>query len=277
MFKYMKYEIRGTYKYILGISALVLILITGLYTHMNRVSRTGEVSSLGNLFIGLSVMILFGTALATFLYIVGSFRKELYDDRGYLTFTLPLSGNQIVGSKLIVAILWFAILGIGIAVYNVVMALNFSPVEINLSELLSMISQIISVKEIVVITLGSIFSGVNMLVLIYFSMALSRVTFRNKKIGGLWFIIFLILSGVIAYGQFKIGELLPYYLDLNTFSIGSMDALNHQFNMEMNNGIVMSTNTGMLTTNIAASIYSIATTVVLFLGTGYLIEKKIDL
>ncbi|MBZ2175861.1 hypothetical protein K8M07_11500 [Schnuerera sp. xch1] len=267
MIKYMKYEIKGTYKYILGILALVLILITGIYTYISRANRG---SHIGTIFIGLSVLVLFGTALATFLYIVGSFRKELYDDRGYLTFTLPLTGNQIVGSKLIVALLWFAILGTAIAMYNIVMALILNPVEVNLSELLSMVSHIISMKEIVVIILGLIFNGVNMLVLIYFSMALSRVTFRNKRIGGLWFVIFLILSGVIAYGQYNVGELLPYYVDLNTFNIESMNTLRHQLNMGINTGIMMST-------NIAASIYSIAITVILFIGTGYLIEKKIDL
>lgn len=277
MLKYIKYEIRGTYKYVLGIMALVLILITGLYTYVNRVARTGEMSTLGNIFIALSVLIIFGTALATFLYIVGSFRKELYDDRGYLTLTLPLTGNQIVGSKLIVAILWFVILGIGIACYNVVMAYSFSSVELNISELFSMIAQAISIREVAFIILYAGFNLVSMLILIYFSMALGRVTFRNKKIGGLWFVIFLVLSGILAYGQFMIGELLPYYIDLNTFNIGDMNTLGSQTIMEMDNGIVVSTNTGMLITNISANIYNIITTVALFIGTGYLIERKIDL
>ena len=107
MIKYMKYEIRGTYRYILGVLALVLILITGIYSYTARGNTVG-----GNIFIVLSAMLLFGTALVTFLYIVGSFRKELYEDTGYLTFTLPLTGSQIVASKLIVALLWFFVLGI---------------------------------------------------------------------------------------------------------------------------------------------------------------------
>lgn len=44
-------------------------------------------------------MTLFGTALVVFLYIVGSFRKELYEDRGYLTFTLPLTGKLLTHSS----------------------------------------------------------------------------------------------------------------------------------------------------------------------------------
>ena len=277
MFKYMKYEIRGTYRYMLGVLALVLILTTALYTYISRVGSTGEISAFGGTFMGNSVMILFGTALTTFLYIVGSFRKELYEDRGYLTFTLPLTGNQVVGSKLFVATLWFLALGAAIAVYNIIMALLFIPAEINLLEFFKTIFSHVSIKGTLYVVLSGVISIVNMLTLIYFSMAISRVTIRNKKIGGLWFIVFIVLSGILTYGQFKIIELLPYYIDLNTFNIGTMDTLNQQFQMEINNNIVLSTDTGMLTTNIAGAIYNIGITVALFLGTGYLIDRKIDL
>lgn len=100
----MKYEIKGTYKILLGILALVLILITGIYMYSRDSSNF---LNFGAIFMTLSVLVLFGTSLATFLYIVSSFKNELYEDRGYLTFTLPLTGNQIVGAKLLVAMFWF--------------------------------------------------------------------------------------------------------------------------------------------------------------------------
>src|SRR5699024_2335166 len=124
-------------------------------------------------------------------------------------------GNQIVGAKLIVALMWFVVLGIVIGVYNTIMALSFSPVEINISELFTMIKTMgIPFMEIIVFAITGIISGVTTLILIYLSMALSRVTFRNKKIGGLWFIIFLVLSALVTYGQVKIAQLLPYYIDV---------------------------------------------------------------
>ncbi len=278
MLKYAKYEIRGTYRYILGVLALVLILTTALYAYFNRVDSTGEVSVLGGMFTVLSVLILFGTALATFLYIVGSFRKELYEDRGYLTFTLPLTGNQIVGSKLIVASLWFIVLGAAIGLYNIIMILIFVPIEIdvNILEMLSRLFDFASIRNILFLVLSFILNIVNMLVIIYFSMAISRVTFRNKRVGSLWFIIFLVLSGVIALGAVKIAQLFPYYLDLNTFKIGSVDKLS-QFYLEFDNSIVLSIDTSTFITNIAGLLYMIVTTVLLFLGTGYLIDRKIDL
>lgn len=278
MFKYMKYEIRGTYRYILGVLALVLILITGLYVYIDRMGRTGEISAIGGTFMGLSVMILFGTALATFLYIVGSFRKELYEDRGYLTFTLPLTGNQIVCSKLIVASIWFLGLGIAIGLYNILMVAIFAPVEVSLSELFREMSAIVAVRKVLFSIISGIFSIVNMLIIIYFSMALGRVTFRNKRIGGLWFIIFIIISILLGSVALMISDYLPYYLDLNTSRIGTLDSIriNYQINIDVN-AVAVKTSSDMATINIASTIFNIATTVLLFLGTGYLIDRKIDL
>ena len=264
MFKYMKYEIRGTYKYILGVLALVLVLTTALYYYISRPAN--QTSGLGQLFVALSVLILFGTTLATFLYIVGSFRKELYEDTGYLTFTLPLTGNQIVGSKLVVASLWFMVLAVVIGIYNIILVSIFAPIEVSISELFSSLFHIISIRYILFIIVYSIFSIVNML-----------ITFRNKRIGGLWFIIFLILNAVLAYGLAYVSQAFPYYIDLDTLKIGTMDTLN-RFHMEFNDSsISVSANASGLITNIAAIIYSIVETVGLFLATGYLIDRKIDL
>lgn len=276
MGKLIKYEIKGTYKYILGVLALVLILLTSNYLY---IGNNPEGSAFGAVFLFLSVLIMFGAALTTFLYIVNSFRKELYDDRGYLTFTLPLTGNQIVGSKLIVALMWFTLLGVVIGAYNIIMALTFMPIEFNISELFSMIGNIgIPYRAITAAAIQFIISGVNTLILIYLSMALGRVTFRNKKIGGFWFVIFLGLTVLLTYSQVKVAQLLPYYLDLDTFRIGTMDMLSNGFDINIDqSGVMMAGEMGNMMLNIGSFIYSILMGILTFLGTGYLIENKIDL
>ena len=107
MLKFIKYEIKGNYRFILGILALVLIASSIIQAVIFRDVRSGDITFSGGLFEGMislvSILVLFGAALVAFINIVGSFKKELYDDRGYLTFTLPLSGHQILGVKLIVA------------------------------------------------------------------------------------------------------------------------------------------------------------------------------
>ena len=103
MDRYIKYEIKGGYKFILGIIAVLIIAST--IVMFNVRDMTG---SMGNnfttIFLRLVPMfIIFGAYLTAFFYIIGSFRKELYEDRGFLTFSLPLSGMQILGSILSVS------------------------------------------------------------------------------------------------------------------------------------------------------------------------------
>jgi len=283
MGRYIKYEIKGSYKFILGVLALVLILTTGIYAY---VDNTDGGSALGGSFIGLSFLIIFGTLLTTFIYIVGSFRKELYEDRGYLTFTLPLTGHEILGAKLIVAIIWFVLLGIVIIGYNAIMAMNLDIVKQSMDGLeitVRAIPEIFNKETIMTIILMGL-GGISTLILIYLSMALGRVTLKNKKIGGLWFVIFLILSALVGYGQAKIVALVPYYLDLNTFKIVSyesfINAIEYSTNVnlfQVNDAALLTGNGSQYILNIAGFIYLIGIMVLNFILTGYIIENKIDL
>lgn len=269
MLKFMKYEIRGTYRFILGVLVLAFILITGIYYYVTKGNSAG-----GNIFIGLSVLLLFGVALVTFLYIVGSFRKELYEDTGYLTFTLPLTGNQIVASKLIVALLWFFLLGLMLALYNLLMLRFFVRIDFSIIAWLQTLRHFLTNRQAVALILGAVIFGISLLLLIYFSITLSRVTFRNKKIGNFWFIIFLVLSALLSYGQMKVAAFVPYYLDLTTLNIGtlaSMDILH----MTIEQGAITITSSQYI--NLAVLLYKIIVIIALFLGTGFLIERKIDL
>ena len=283
MGRYIKYEIKGSYKFILGVLALVLILTTGIYTYGNNANGA---SALGGTFIGLSTLVIFGTLLTTFLYIVGSFRKELYEDRGYLTFTLPLTGHEILGAKLIVATMWFLILGVVILGYNIVMAMNLDIVKESIDGMnvtIKVFPELFN-RGMVMTFILMLLGGISTLILIYLSMALGRVTLRNKKIGGFWFIIFLVLSVLVGVGQAKVISGIPYYLDLNTFKIISyesfIDAVEYSnVNLlQINDAAALLTGNGsQYLLNIAGFIYLIGMMIINFLLTGYIIENKIDL
>lgn len=276
MLKYVKYEIRGTYKFILGILALVFILLTVMYAYSNK---EGSLFHSAQIFMPIGVMLLFGAALIAFLYIVGSFRKELYEDSGYLTFTLPLTGNQIPGSKLIAALIWFIGLGIAVALINFLLMMIFSPFHIyHLSQLFFMISKVLSIKACIYMIFSMACSVVSVLLLIYFSMTLGKVTFRHKKIGGLWFVLFIILSSVFGYIDTEISQWIPYYLDLSTFHVVTPASYDDLLQMHYHiGGLYLNAVSKYVATNIASSVYHLALMIALFLGTGYLIEKKIDL
>lgn len=281
MKKYMKYEIKGSYKFILGILAIVIIASTilqgNLKVGMDKALLYGDgtPTNFAGSMMGISFMVIFGAFLVAFFQIVGSFRKELYDDRGYLTFTLPLTGNQILGAKIIVAILWFVVLGVTIVVYNLLLALILYG-----GDWLYIGKEIFSMINSGMLSLGIVsgLSSIMTLILIYFSMALSRVSFRNKKVGGLWFVVFIILNSLAGYFVFKISNVAPYFLDLSSFKILPYYQLNilPSFSNGIGDLMIFGSNyTAYI--NILGTLSHIVISVAAFLGTGYLIEKKIDL
>lgn len=291
MRKYMKYEIKGSYKFILGIIAIVLICSTVIQLNISKqvkfdmMNVGNEITGFGAFMLVISILVIFGAFLTAFFQIIGSFRKELYEDRGYLTFTLPLTGNKILGAKLIVAAIWFTVLGAAIVLYNLLLStVLFGP---QWSDIISFIKEPIKMIRQGIISVGMIsgLSSIMTLILIYFSMALGRVSVRNKKVGGLWFVIFIILNSLSGYFTFTVSKILPYFLSLDKFKIvhgydlnflsnlGSVASIN---NVAMGQMIVFGNNFDAYI-NIFGVLSMIIISVGAFLTTGYLIEKKIDL
>lgn len=277
MTKYIKYEIKGTYKVILGIIAVVLIISTVLYNYMDK----GKTS-----FMLGSFMLMFGAFLITFLYIVNSFKKELYEDRGYLTFTLPLTGKQIVGAKMIVALMWFILLGIIGTLYIFFMIMKMTKPGVVLGEVVMEFSSLNSIgylRQILIMFISKFIIWIMTLTLVYFSMTLSRVTFRSRKIGGMWFIIFLVLNIIVGYIGVKIVQVFPYYLDLTTFKLVNQSIVERYLEfssfeyMSFNSSSMIMSGGGKSFINTTSTIYMIIITIFAFLSTGYILENKVDL
>lgn len=273
MGKYIKYEIKGTYKFILGIVAILIIATTVMQLNVKETEVQGPMMFFTVVLPGL---VMFGSYITAFFYIIGAFRKELYEDRGYLTFSLPLSGNQILGAKTLVAALWFLLIGALVGIYNIIlsMVLHVDEWAFILKNVIKVLSQIQIGTIVVVFGL----SAITTLIMIYFSIAVSRVTIRNKKVGGLWFILFLVISSVYSYLAMKINTLIPYYIDFASLKIASYNEItNYHANKIFGLPFMSGNIPGELYVGIAALLMTILVGTVMFLGTGYLIEKKIDL
>lgn len=283
MIKNMKYEIQGTYRFILGLILTVLIASTGLQVYglntMNSYSN-GNISEFPfePLIIAVLMFTLFGAFVTFLFYIVGSFKKELYEDRGYLTLTLPLTGGQIIGSKLIVAFMWIVGIGIISLVYNLILGAILFGNEFTrgLGEVFDFI-----LSNNLLITLGIPFTllSVLSLILVYFSITLSKVSIKNKKLGGFWFIFFLILNSVVGFLHTQSIKIIPYFLDLTTFKIISENTVNDLIEKTFvvsYSGLFVNLEAGAFI-HIGSTLFAIVAIVGVFLGTAYLIENKLDL
>ena len=270
----------------MGILALVLIASSIIQAVIFRDVRSGDITFSGGLFEGMislvSILVLFGAALVAFINIVGSFKKELYEDRGYLTFTLPLSGHQILGAKLIVAFLWYTILNVVTGLYNLILATTIFKIEWStLIDLLGRYGGEGIVTILYRVFILSMISGIIMilytLIFIYFSMTIGKISFRNVKIGGLWFIIFLVTFSLSNVVIGKLGNAFPIYLNMESLRLSNLD-------LGMTNPVYYGSMSfflkdmgNFININLIPDFLNIVFGCLVFLATGYLLDRKIDL
>ena len=133
MFKFMKYEIKGTYRVVLSTILVVALATIGIQYSVSRIDLNQGLPQRDLPIVQiLPVILMIVISVATIYFIVHliqSYRKELFEDRAYLTFSLPIGGKKILGGKFLTAILWslvFAIMVIA-ANYLAFNILFFSP------------------------------------------------------------------------------------------------------------------------------------------------------
>lgn len=277
MGKLIKYEMKGISKFLLGVLLVLVIASSLLQYNIFRIADANDgliMNPMSTTFIvGISMLVIFGASLVSFFYIVNSFKDELSEDRGYLTFTLPLSGSEIVGAKLIAAGIWSLILTVGLVAYNILLAYTLlSLADIDIWAELSMVFygfNLQSIGNLFLLMMNSLIQGALTLLLVYFSMSLRRVSFGGKRMDGLWFIIFLVLTGLTSYLSMKASMAYPYLYDIGINKIrllSDWELVNMGGSNLMVNGI-------MIMNFVTSIIFSILA----FLGTSYLIDEKIDI
>ncbi|MCY6355897.1 hypothetical protein [Clostridium sp. ZS2-4] len=261
----IKYELKGNYKLFLGLFIITILVNVLLYSRIG-VWHPAAIYSL----ITLAVTVMFVMVL---IFNIGSYSKEMHEDIGYLTFTLPVSGNKIIGAKTIVALIWFAAASILTGITFLLMAkgnvewgiINVINDQVNLPLMLTFI------------IIGVIVSTLQLLIIIYFSITASRVAIRKKKIGKfLGFGLFIVLSTAVSYVQYLVVKFIPYSMNID-FTRGSQEVFDKSQIISYGNYAVIQGTAQGIEMNIAACIYIILVIIGLFIGTGYLIDNKIDM
>lgn len=286
MGKFIKYEIKSNYRFILGIIAVIIIASTVFQVSFKnementsiRIEPSNDVfleSSTGirSFFLIISILAIFSVFFVAFFKIVGSFKDELSEDSGYLTFTLPLRGSQIVGGKLIVASLWYLILGLTIIFYNLILIrvlYKVNPLAMNI------VRDILTEgrSAIKAMLLLGILSSISTTLIIYLSMAIGKVGFKNNRLGGLWFIIFILISTTVNYFVYRISSGSSMFLSVD--GLGIKTSLNNVLSPALDI-VSLKVIDGKFFINIGYLISTIGVILASFLGSSYIIENKIDL
>lgn len=112
--KLLKHEFRATAR-IMG-PLFLIVLVLALTANLSlRFLLNGD-QFIPNLLGGL-LLFAFGTGMAALaimsvVLMVNRFRTNLMGDEGYVMFTLPTSGHQLIWSKIMVSTVWFIITGV---------------------------------------------------------------------------------------------------------------------------------------------------------------------
>lgn len=108
--KLMKHELRATSRVMLPVFLIVLLTSAGANLSTRTLLETDNTffNTIGMILLTAFIFAIIGVCLASFIVMLRRFYKNILQDEGYVTMTLPVSVHQIVMSKLLISILWYA-------------------------------------------------------------------------------------------------------------------------------------------------------------------------
>lgn len=260
MLNLIKYEVIGKYK-----SIAMLIIISVI---LNLVLLLRPFNWPDQVLFGFSIFIAVIVSVVLFIWCIGIFSQDIYNDKGYLTFTIPKSGYSIIASKLIVSCIFYIVIGIvsSLSIYY------YGARLIDIGKALDTAGVRLNVGIWILIGLWStIFSIALNFIKIYFAITITRLSIFNKKLGKFMaFIAYVILAFVYGFITWGLEKLFPqeFYIKLFTSVSGSISTL------QGNNTDIITKGFPLNTVN---TVFQLILFVALFIGTSYLVEKRIDL
>ena len=190
----MHYEFKATGRIFLPIygALLIIALVSRLFINL----QFGIPTVIG---ITVSVIMIIGICVITLLLTLQRFYKNLLGSEGYLMFTLPVSTDSLIWSKLLVASVWFVLSGIVVLLAVLIMSITSNGFRDVVDTIVSVfqynyirISQIDFVLYIVELVIAVILALFSNILLLYVCMSLSL--FVNKYRGLFAFGVFVVIN-----------------------------------------------------------------------------------
>lgn len=230
-----------------------------------------------NISIALSIVVSFLLIFVTFFFVVYDFFKSLFSPQGYLSFTLPVSSNQLLASKVIVYGGWMIL---SYAAFMLVSAflMNYTADEVIgmekisfIESLLAMLGDIPSTTQIIayIVYIVMMFFVVflSFVSIVYFSITVSHVRLLQKHSIIASIVIFFVTAVLFLILAFKTTEIINFVMVFNedkTLSFGVLQP-----------GEYLSGN--RLAMEVTPGFAFIILDVIMFFATSYVMHKKVNL
>ncbi len=256
----------------------VFAVCAALYGSESLAAETAKkLMTARNVSIAVSIIVSFLLIFVTFFFVVYDFFKSLFSPQGYLSFTLPVSSNQLLGSKVIVYGGWM-ILSFATFMFISGYLLNYTADmvigqdKISLAESLFALlgdmpsmTQMIAYAVYVALMFFVIF--LSFVSIVYFSITVSHVRLLQKHSVIASILIFFAAALVFLWISFKMTDIVNFVMVFNedkTLSFGVLSAneylLGNQLGMEVTPGFSF-----------------LILDVIMFFVTSHIMHKKVNL
>ncbi|WP_053955246.1 hypothetical protein [Inediibacterium massiliense] len=246
MLKLLKYEWMSRWKFFLGGIIIAIALNIDLIRSILKEQTPSKFAIIA--MIGIFIM-----GLGLFFDHIRRMYKSLFGEERYLLFTSPCSGYHILGSKII----GITLESVGIFVFAILMMIIDQEIAVYkyphlMENWKSFYTE--GIKEIFTLFMILLVGYITFMLIIYLSITLSKSVFSVFKHGKiLSFVCFLVVSKIVG----KVVGYFDQFMDMNTLSYGMKY---FHFEGTMNYFIFNSCIIGIL-----------------FMLTGYLLDRKINL
>ena len=230
-----------------------------------------------NVSIVLSILVSFLLIFVTFFFVVYDFFKSLYSQQGYLSFSLPVSSNQLLGSKVLVYGGWL-IISYAVFMFTSVFLMNYTADQvigvekISLAKsLMEMLGDFPSTTQLIAYAVYTVMMFfiiiLSFVSIIYFAITVSHVRLLQKHSIFASIIIFFITALVFLWISFKLSDLVNFVMVFNDDHTLSFGILNDGYSLA--NG-----NLGM---EITPAFSFVILDVIMFFATSYIMHKKVNI
>ena len=230
-----------------------------------------------NVSIAISIIVSFLLIFVTFFFVVYDFFKSLFSPQGYLSFTLPVSSNQLLGSKVIVYGGWMVLsfatfMFISGYLINYTADMVIGQDKISLAEsLFAMLGDMPSMTQMIAyavyVALMFFVIFLSFVSIVYFSITVSHVRLLQKHSVIASILIFFATALVFLWISFKMTDVVNFVMVFNedkTLSFGVLSAneylLGNQLGMEVTPGFSF-----------------LILDVIMFFVTSHIMHKKVNL
>ena len=266
--KLIKHEFKATYRvFLLFYAVLVVFTFIGKLVVTNGMT---PIEALNGIMIAIYVLYIVALVVATFLYLIFRYYKNLFSDEGYLMFTLPVKPWMLFFTKIITSLVWnisTAILTIGSIAILVIkpemmnemkimlrIASNYLKTEIGIS-----MSLVVSI-----IIIGALISFIHGMMMIYTSINIGQLAGKHRVMGSVAaYIVIYSIQQVISVVYMFAGQALG---GMNFITLEGSAAAEVEMTVEIFKSALS-----------YSYILSIVLIIVFFIISNYILNKKLNL